>query len=344
MPTLPIRFDRALLLLGRDPRDTAGDPVSPLEPDWVQADPRRIRAALARASAQPSGGWVVLDASRTLRAQGPKKYEVAGRELVAWWAGSGPRVAPDTCPHMGASLSCGSVDAQGRVVCPWHGLPLGDARHGAWGPLPAHDDGVLTWVRLSSMLAAGESPTDAPVLAPRPARFLDAVVRTEARCEPEDVIANRLDPWHGAHFHPHSFARLRVVGHDEASITVRVVFRIVGSVGVEVDARFHCPDPRTIVMTIVAGEGVGSVVETHATPIGAGRTAVIEATLASSERPGMAWLPRAGLVLRSLVKARAARLWTDDAQYCERTYELRTKKRALPVIDHELESEPIEAE
>ena len=43
---------------------------------------------------------------------------------------------------------------------------------------------------------------------------------------------------------------------------------------VEVDAVFHCPEPRTIVMTIVEGEGKGSVVETHATPIAPGRTAV----------------------------------------------------------------------
>ena len=38
----------------------------------------------------------------------------------------------------------------------------------------------------------------------------------------------------------------------------------------EVDARFHCPEPRTIVMTIIRGEGVGSDVETHATPLEAG--------------------------------------------------------------------------
>jgi hypothetical protein len=24
-------------------------------------------------------------------------------------------------------------------------------------------------------------------------------------CEPEDVVANRLDPWYGVWFHPYSF-------------------------------------------------------------------------------------------------------------------------------------------
>ena len=37
------------------------------------------------------------------------------------------------------------------------------------------------------------------------------MIRMEAQCEPRDVIANRLDPWHGAHYHPHSFGRLRVI-------------------------------------------------------------------------------------------------------------------------------------
>ena len=34
-------------------------------------------------------------------------------------------------------------------------------------------------------------------------------------CEPQDVIANRLDPWHGAWFHPYAFSHLVV--DDEAS-------------------------------------------------------------------------------------------------------------------------------
>ena len=46
-------------------------------------------------------------------------------------------------------------------------------------------------------------------------------------------------------------------------------------------------------MRIVDGEGAGSVVETHATPLGSGpdglpRTAVIEASIAHSDRPGFA--------------------------------------------------------
>jgi hypothetical protein len=325
-----------LFLLGRDPSsmartDGSGPDEDPSSlPDWAQASPREIGEALERALAKPAGGWVVLDASRTIRS-GPRKYLVAGKELVAWWCKKpgheGPRVGPDFCPHMGAELSKGSVDREGRIVCPWHALAFSGAeKKGSFAPLLAIDDGVLTWARVPELAREDDPLTERPFLPTRPARFLDAVIRMEARCEPRDVIANRLDPWHGAHFHPHSFARLRVVDRGPDHVTVRVVYRIAGRVGMEVDARFDCPDARTIVMTIVAGEGLGSVVETHATPLADGRTAIVEATLATSERPEvMSWLPRAGSLLRPFVEARARRLWVDDVDYCERTHALRAR-------------------
>ncbi|TNF34082.1 MAG: hypothetical protein EP329_07615, partial [Deltaproteobacteria bacterium] len=234
-----------------------------------------------------------------------------------------PRIAPDGCPHMGARLSEGHV-CDGQVVCPWHGLALGDRRHGRWRPLPSHDDGVLLWVRLDQ---AGEEPTDLPRLPARPERALTAVTRVVARCAPEDVIQNRLDPWHGAHFHPHTFAQLRVIDRGADEITVRVAYRLLGKLGIEVDARFHCPDPRTIAMTIVRGEGVGSVVETHATPLGDGRTAIVEAVLATSERPVFEAIRRfAAPVMRPLMARVAQRLWVEDAAYAERLAELRAAR------------------
>lgn len=227
---------------------------------------------------------------------------------------------------MGAELSKGFVDDRGRIVCPWHGLALSaESKRGDWAPYTTYDDGVLVWARFDSLLAPGEAPTDRPYLPVRPAHALDAVIRMEGRCEPEDVIANRLDPWHGAHFHGHSFARLSVIDEAIDHVSVRVVYRIAGRLGMEVDARFDCPDPRTIVMTILSGEGVGSIVETHASPIAKGRTAIIEATIATSERTTMAWLPRATL-LRPMIEARARKLWLDDVAYCERRYSLRSAK------------------
>lgn len=294
-------------------------------PDWQQADPRWMDRALQAALQRSGGGWFVVDERRCFGAE-PRRYRIDDRELVFWQGANGLMAAPDSCPHMGASLAAGCV-RRGRLVCPWHGMELGDKPHGAWRPLPVYDDGVLVWVRLDD---AGEAPSPRPMLPERPARFIDAVIRREARCRPEDLLANRLDPWHGVHYHPHTFRRLRVVERRDDEITVRVAFAVVGRLAVEVDARFHCPDSRTIVMTIVAGDGAGSVVETHATPIDDTRCAVIEATLATSDRPQFRYVLPLARWARPWLEKRAARLWVEDVAYAERRRIVQDRQDAPP--------------
>ena len=306
-------------LLGRRPASPLPAAAHLAPPDWQQSDPGWIRRAVACAARLPSGGWHVIDAVRAIGAA-PCRYRVADRELVVWRGASGLLVAPNACPHLGASLAGGRV-RDGCLVCPWHGLVLGPGGHGGWRPLPSHDDGVLLWVRIDG---AREPPSPRPFLCTRPRSGIDAVIRMEARCEPQDVIANRFDPWHGVHFHPHSFGALKVLEQGDDAITVRVVYRATRRMGVEVDARFHCPDPRTIVMTIVDGEGAGSVVETHATPVRPGTCAIVEATVATSQRLGFRLAMRAAGLLRRRMQASARRLWVEDAAYAERRYALRT--------------------
>ena len=83
-------------------------------------------------------------------------------------------------------------------------------------------------------------------------------------------------------------------------------------------------------MTITDGEGQGSVVETHATPLEPGRTAIVEATLASSARRGFALARRSAPFVRPLIEWAAGRLWRDDAAYAERRYAVRTAGSADP--------------
>ena len=84
-------------------------------------------------------------------------------------------------------------------------------------------------------------------------------------------------------------------------------------------------------MTIIEGEGTGSVVETHVTPVGPGadgrmRSVISEATIAYSPRPGFAVARLLGPLVRPAMVATAGRLWVDDLAYAERRYELRRRR------------------
>ncbi len=307
-----------------------------LRPTWRQARPGRIATALAASQERNPGGWFVAGRSEEVRPGVSLVRQLAGREVVLWRAADHTlRAGPGACPHLGALLDrCPVLD--GSVVCRWHGLALGHpddgaSGHGPWQPYRSFDDGVLAWVGLP---VEGEPATPVPVVPERPpaAESVPAVIGRRGRCEPVDVIANRLDPWHGAWFHPYSFSHLEV---DDAASTddrlvVDVTFRISRTWGVPVRAEFVCPDARTIVMRIVDGEGVGSVVETHATPITApgaasAVTVMTEATIAYSDRPGFRVAHRLAPLLKPGMRHVAGRLWVDDLSYAERRYALRTK-------------------
>ncbi|MDJ0381975.1 DUF5914 domain-containing protein [Streptomyces sp. G-G2] len=316
----------------RFPVSLRSDPVAwhRQRPTWREASPALIAAALKQAQGRPTGNWYVLGPSSAVRADSAFGATVGGREIVAWRGGDGALVAgPGACPHLGAALAQAPVH-RGTLICPWHGLALSGAPFAGWSPHPAHDDGVLAWVRLDDY--GGEPPLDTPAVPLRPpaATSLATVYTGTGTCEPEDIVANRLDPWHGAWFHPYSFVDLSVldVGADSGVLTVRVSFKVAPRVVVPVTAEFTAPGPRTVVMRIVEGEGAGSVVETHATPLGTDRdgrprTRVVEAVVASSGRPGFAVARAAAPLLRPLVRRAAGRLWRDDLAYAERRWELR---------------------
>ncbi|HXP57837.1 MAG TPA: DUF5914 domain-containing protein [Streptosporangiaceae bacterium] len=307
------------------------------QPTYAGARPAVIDAAVKRAEARPSGNWFVLAASREIGGDRPLGITVAGVELVAWRDADGGLVAgPGACPHLGAPMALAAVDC-GTLVCRWHGLRVGPGAGAGWSPLPVHDDGVLAWVRLDAV--GGEEPLDAPVIPARPpgTTSIDSVATMTGVCEPTDVVANRLDPWHGSWFHPYSFSRLSVlsapgevdVAEADDRFLVAVTFKVAPGLGVPVTAEFTCPEPRTVTMRILDGEGAGSVVETHATPLGRGpdgrpRTAVIEAVVADSPRPGFALARAAAPALRPVMRRAAARLWRDDLAYAERRYQLRS--------------------
>ncbi len=298
---------------------------------WRLAKPARIAAALAASQRQNSGGWYVAGASTDIGRKESVARTIAGREVVLWRDGHGGLVAgPGACPHLGALMDrCPVLD--GTMYCRWHGLAFTDQAQPGWIPYRAFDDGVLVWVGLPT---PGEEPTDRPSLPPRPPLLgsVAAVIAEPGTCEPQDVIANRLDPWHGSWFHPYAFSHLVVddEASDEHRMLVDVTFRLSRTWGVPVRAEFSCPDARTIVMRIVDGEGTGSVVETHATPLGPdaeGRplTMITEATIAYSDRPGFAAARWFSPLLKPMIQRTAKQLWVDDLDYAERRYDLRRR-------------------
>jgi hypothetical protein len=324
---------------GRLPLRLRRAPAAPARrPTWREARPALIADALKRAQSRPGGDWYVVGASRDLRGDRPLGRTVAGREIVLWrTARGGVAAGPGICPHLGGPLRDGTVRC-GTLVCRWHGLALDGTAFAGWQPVPAHDDGVLLWVRLDG--AGGDGPTPVPAVPdrPAPAEALAAVHTATGTCEPEDIVANRLDPWHGAWFHPYSFVDLTVVGapgteeEDGDAFTVDVSFKVAGRLVVPVRATFTAPGPRTVVMRISDGEGTGSVVETHATPLGPDawgrpRTAVTEAVVATSPRAGFALARRAAPLLRPVMRHAAGRLWNDDLAYAERRWALRSTGR-----------------
>jgi phenylpropionate dioxygenase-like ring-hydroxylating dioxygenase large terminal subunit len=300
---------------------------------WREARPERIAAALAVALARPTGGWLVAAASTDLTADRSLSRTVAGRDLVLWRDEDGSALAGSAaCPHLGADLG-GCDVVGGQMLCSWHGLPLGRRTSPPWASVAAYDDGVLVWVRAGEV-ESGAHSLAGPVLPIRPdlATSIVSVVSLSTTCEPRDIIANRLDPWHGAWLHPYAFSDLTV---DEAAssderLVLDVAYRLGRRLAVPVRAEFTCPDSHTIVMTITDGEGTGSVVETHATPLtGPGshpaRTVMTEAVVATSERVGFAVARRAARLVRVCMRASATRLWTDDLAYAFRLYEMRQR-------------------
>jgi nitrite reductase/ring-hydroxylating ferredoxin subunit len=70
--------------------------------------------------------WVKIFASKTearirLRDAQPQLLVVYGRRICLVLRQGQPFAIDDTCPHNGESLSKGSLNYLGEIICPWHG-------------------------------------------------------------------------------------------------------------------------------------------------------------------------------------------------------------------------------
>ena len=278
-------------------RRLSGQDWAAMAPTWRDAKVGIIDAALARPRARPSGNWFVAGASRDVRTGSPVGTTVGDVEVVLWRTADGRvHAGPGACPHLARPWTTAAVQ---RQHCAAAGTGWRSARR-ARGLAPVSRPRRRR-ARLgprSTRSAARSPPRPRRARAPAAGPVLGRGDRRAGPVRARDVIANRLDPWHGSWLHPYAFSHLRV---DDAASTDRPARRRrrlparahLGRAGAR---RLLLPGRADDVMQITEGEGAGSVVETHATPLGADEhgapvTQVTEATIAYSDRAGFARRP-----------------------------------------------------
>ena len=285
-PRLPLRLRRGAVPWERQ-RPTWRDAKPALHRRRPQGRPRPPVRQLVRPRRVPRH-------RRPDRAFGTDRRRHRGRRLARRRRTSGRRARRLPAPRRAAATArC----ACGTLVCHWHGLALDGAPFAGWEPFPAHDDGVLAWVRLDE--AGGERPLRAPG-RPRPAaaggRRRRRPHRAPAGANPRtwSPTASTRGTAHGSTRTPSSTSPCSTPPRS-ATGTARGLRRrgllqgrrARGGAG---HGAVHRPRAPHRGHAHPDGEGQGSVVETHATPLGPDdrgrpRTAVIEAVVATSRTP-----------------------------------------------------------
>lgn len=167
-------------------------------------------------------GWYWVVRSAELRAGGVAAANVAGRELVVWRGVDGVAHVMDAyCPHMGAHLAEGRVDA-GGLRCFFHDWTFDGS--GACVRIPCQDKPVdakvRTWPTTERYglvwVWTGAEPRHpipyAPELADDPCDSLVAA-SFEKACHPNVVMINAIDAQHFNSVH-HLPARLEMERRD----------------------------------------------------------------------------------------------------------------------------------
>ncbi len=62
-------------------------------------------------------------------------FTIGGRLVAVFNRGGTYHAIDDLCPHMGASLGAGQLDAEGIVTCPWHAWRF-NVCNGTWSDNP----------------------------------------------------------------------------------------------------------------------------------------------------------------------------------------------------------------
>jgi len=171
--------------------------------------------------------WYPLAHTRALRKAEPNAMRLLETPLVAWQSADGWAVAEDRCPHRGAPLSYGRLEANSTLTCSYHGWQFGSTGETAYVPvrrkqgcaasLRIHPSRVceygLLWVWPVSVVpgSAEEEAAFATKLPidhlPAPGNSVTDWTVNRVPVPWASLLENTLDDAHGVHAH-HGFAGL----------------------------------------------------------------------------------------------------------------------------------------
>jgi nitrite reductase/ring-hydroxylating ferredoxin subunit len=282
-----------------------------------------------------AGQWYVAAFSAALQAGKTLSKIIADQEIVFWRVQNDPpqvQAASAVCPHWGGPLQAGSVNAEGALVCPWHGWRFQDGicQQRPRLKLPrylAYDDGILLWVRLPWELAE----VTTPALQTRPAHSRPFWFDIHIASDVYHVQENYLDFLHPAEYHPTVFNHCAHLGKEGEVNLVELGYRLPLGQTLITRTRVWAPTPYQVRNVVYEGLGVGMVIESHLTPIAADQSVIHEIYHVPTS---LAPLPLWPLV-RFLMARSARRIRQEDAIFSARRYQLRKQGfvdgRGLPL-------------
>lgn len=290
----------------------------------------------ATGAASPHAGqWYVVAFSTALAPGKTLVKTIADQEIVLWRTtldqGS-VHAASAVCPHWGGPLGGGTVDDHGTLTCPWHGWRFrnGYCMNRPRLKLPrylAHDDGILLWVRLPWDI----EDITAPPLQARPTDSLAFWFDIPIESDVYHVQENYLDFLHPAEYHTGVFNHCEYLGKDGDVNLVELGYKLPLGGSLKTRTRVWAPTPYQVRNEVYDGLGVGTVIESHITPIHAGHSIIHEIY----HVPRAVTPPRGWSLMRFFMRRSARQIRVEDAVFSARRYRLRQlgfiDGRGLPV-------------
>ena len=275
------------------------------------------------------GQWYVAAFSDALEPGKTLVKTVADQEIVFWRTGDDRglvQAASAVCPHWGGPLGHGAVDMGGILTCPWHGWRF---RHGYCVERPrlklprylAHDDGILLWVRLPWRL---DELTEPPLQA-RPQQSRSFAFDIAIESDVYHVQENYLDFLHPAEYHETVFNHCKHLGREGEINLVELGYKMPFGRSLKTRTRVWAPNAYQVRNEVYEGLGTGVVIESHLTPLSAGKTLIHEIYHVPASGISASGWP----IMRFFMRKSARRIRAEDAIFAARRYRL----RALGFVD-----------